>query len=960
MTSCTELATLLRFQGLQSELWLEGWVDLSADARRRLVPDDPLGRLRSLDTDESDEYAVWLKLSGVTDLAQPSLPRTGMPDPYAAVWCELTATLQSFPEAEFTADTAVKREPAEFTVVKGEPAHQKVKQEPAPAKRAMQMQSSEVAPHKRVKQELELSAHSPPSTPRQKRRCSRDESPEEDTLAIQAGADILCQPVYSQSHWGLLVVHRDQAAHFYDGGAGMQHRICKDHAWAHLAELRELQWLSKELALVCANTGTQAEPWSCGHRAALCFDYCLEMVLRPQGQLPDHIPDRAFASNCVDLLLQLCNTALGNPATCVVPAPAPSAPANAPPADPRTPDRGRNRQPKAQSPAASDIMHTPQAGKAAPDADSWTKACKRDAQLLKAGREQLERADLDHAVFPQAAGAAPPLQDVLQDVEDVPARQVATQRAEIYMVTDGSYGSKCAYFCKACNKNVNIWSQACLARLTGQNGHERSDRHQRGLARLKGEQPGAVASAPMDAPGSDALVPSEEPAKTANLCSGIAIHEEPLAPLQASERDPLAGAKMNLQGHVILVQASDCSGHRREGAACKACFRLAMRPSFRQHIAKKAFFVDSVQCCWRLFHTEAREIHQLASQMRQADYRTEDLAGHDMEQLLAEGSEGESEKVREVCRRAECIPKWWRPKWWRSEGLQRFLDDFLLSQHLHYSTDVEAKTSGLLAMPLADSLAKGEVRQLDLQLASKIASGQLRTDGFIHALVTAFLMRCQTQASDPRYRTTSKHSDLHAVQEALATLGREEAMKGVLERFGFNLRAVDKSSLESSSFPNPYVAIRNEQEMATSVRRALAGLRLVGGRACVLLDETVWSPAYEQVGTFRSDPPGCAWIGGSWASDAANDYSYLMTSDWKASDLPRDRLAKMTLHLALKRPDHNRFVVDSLVLPRKQGCSSTEEMLQVAARFLAACASSNNQIPPVGITALMGRQTTRP
>ena len=101
--------------------------------------------------------------------------QTGMSDPYAAVWCELTATLQSFPEAEFTADTAVKREPAEteFTVVKGEPAQQKVKQEPAPAKRAIQMQSSEVAPHKRVKQELELSAHSPPSTPRQKRRCSR-------------------------------------------------------------------------------------------------------------------------------------------------------------------------------------------------------------------------------------------------------------------------------------------------------------------------------------------------------------------------------------------------------------------------------------------------------------------------------------------------------------------------------------------------------------------------------------------------------------------------------------------------------------------------------------------------------------------------------------------------------------------------------------------------------------------
>ena len=175
MNSCTELATLLRFLVLQPDLGLEGWVDLSADARRRLVPDDPLGRLRSLDTDESDEYAVWLKLSGVADLAQPSLPTTGMSDPYAAVWCELTATLQSFPEAEFTADTAVKREPAEteFTVVKGEPAQQKVKQEPAPAKRAIQMQPSEVAPHKRVKQELELSAHSPPSTPRQKRRCSR-------------------------------------------------------------------------------------------------------------------------------------------------------------------------------------------------------------------------------------------------------------------------------------------------------------------------------------------------------------------------------------------------------------------------------------------------------------------------------------------------------------------------------------------------------------------------------------------------------------------------------------------------------------------------------------------------------------------------------------------------------------------------------------------------------------------
>ena len=476
------------------------------------------------------------------------------------------------------------------------------------------------------------------------------------------------------------------------------------------------------------------------------------------------------------------------------------------------------------------------------------------------------------------------------------------------------------------------------------------------------EQPGvsptpAVASAPMDAPGSHALVPSE-PAK---LCSGIAVDEEPLAPLQASfrkyvqygqprtlfkasEKDPLASAKMNQQDDIIYVQAGDCSGQRREGAACKACFRLAMRASFRQHIAKKAFFIDSVLYCWRLFHAEAREIHHSASQMRQADYCAEGLAGDDMEQLLAEG-ESKLDKVRGVCRRAECIPKWRR-----SESLQRFLDDFLLSPHLYHSTDVEAKTSGLLATSLADSLAKGEVRRLDLQLASKIASGQLRTDGFIHALVTAFLMRCQTQASDPRYRTTSKHSDLHAVQEALATLGRDEAMKGVLDRFGFNLRAVDKSSLESSSFPNPYVAIRNEQEMATSVRRALAGLRLVGGRACVLLDETVWAAAYEQVGTLRSDPPGCAWIGGSWAMDAANDFSYLMTSSWKASDLPRDRLAKMTLHLALKRPDHNRFIVDSLVLPRKQGCSSAEEMLQVAARFLAACASSNNQIPPVGVS----------
>ena len=95
------------------------------------------------------------------------------------------------------------------------------------------------------------------------------------------------------------------------------------------------------------------------------------------------------------------------------------------------------------------------------------------------------------------------------------------------------------------------------------------------------------------------------------------------------------------------------------------------------------------------------------------------------------------------------------------------------------------------------------------------------------------------------------------------------------------------------------------------------------------------------------------WCGGLGPHAAKNalDCLYVFATflSIRVPSQEKDKQARCTLHFALTRPDSNRWVVDALVLPRRQGQASAPELLRLAARFLQSATDCNGQVPPTGV-----------
>ena len=112
--------------------------------------------------------------------------------------------------------------------------------------------------------------------------------------------------------------------------------------------------------------------------------------------------------------------------------------------------------------------------------------------------------------------------EVRQDIHDF----IRKHRHGVYRITDASYSAKCTYHCLAREKDVRFWSQTCLAKLNGKNSHENSDKHRRGLVRLRGKgvlpEPSAGEVVGAIGEGEAVLQAAER------TCSGCSPEDEPL------------------------------------------------------------------------------------------------------------------------------------------------------------------------------------------------------------------------------------------------------------------------------------------------------------------------------------------------------------------------------------------------------------------------------------------------
>ncbi|CAE7315496.1 unnamed protein product [Symbiodinium sp. CCMP2592] len=579
-------------------------------------------------------------------------------------------------------------------------------------------------------------------------------------------------------------------------------------------------------------------------------------------------------------------------------------------------------------------------------------------------------------------------------------RFVQKERGDVYRLTDFSYlKGKITYHCLACQKSVNFFVSTNDSKLAV---HEKGHKHIEGLARLQKQKQDAEekaiplqdvsggrlpqqpqASGANEAPAqvveSGGRLPQQPQASGANKapaqvveadgcpCDGLGLEERsplhsvragittffqagcPRTVFQRGETDPLKEVVLAQTADGIKLRATHCQGridghNARMKVACAICMKHCGTKAVMKHILKKAYLLDLASWAWQLFYGSEQGAAEAANRIKEADYRRQGHAGLDFEELC--GLSCKLQIARSVWNKFENIPKIRR-----STEMQDFIDRYVVKPQLFHSGDNEARAHSSLVAAFANQVGAGNVQSTDLVLAAKVAAGELRQDSLISGLVTTFLMQYRRSLGCKR-KNSSAHSDPEALSEVLGMLGVRSEAEALVQRFHVNPQSLPRLVLHSATLPNAFCSLRSQADVDMAAQTAISLLRLQGGRGHLLVDETVWAPCYEQVSGLRAEKPGemkeIGIVGGEFSDDPAEDFSYIKASDRQISDLPPERLARLTLHLALHRADNSAHVFDLAVLPRPQGQADSQTLLRFVASALDSCARVNNGVPVIG------------
>ena len=146
------------------------------------------------------------------------------------------------------------------------------------------------------------------------------------------------------------------------------------------------------------------------------------------------------------------------------------------------------------------------------------------------------------------------------------------------------------------------------------------------------------------------------------------------------------------------------------------------------------------------------------------------------------------------------------------------------------------------------------------------------------------------------------------------------------------------------------VASRSTSILEENCRVVFEALGVLGRRNHVLVvDETVFAPRWEVAVDLRE---GCPWgyIGGFKSPD--EDFSF-MPASLSQSELPEDKLSRMSVHYGFSRADSNRHFFEVDMIPRCPRKGSASESKAGAAATLAefgavmlAATKANHGLPP--------------
>ena len=818
--------------------------------------------------------------------------------------------------------------------------------------------------------------------------------------------------VYSDNpgHWALLVVDKGTStACLYDG---LGNATCADMARAFLLSDEVREWAAQHISLCKSEVAAQPDAWSCGHRVIATADLVLEH-LAASGSLPRKLQGPTVA-DVKKFIPAASNEEAAPAAAGDDPAPvrtpkrarrAGSAESPVSPMVPKVPRRGRAESTRARSePPAKKVKPSEEpARKMKPSAcpisharfqkqhcladlpaikghwgffleacedPSTVTACPVCVELLKEVRpgsqtSQLvlqEPGDVEDAKAEAAVDAVVPVA-AAEDASSSEAKGnkrgrprrgevkswclaawVRSRRSDVYVQTDRSLLKSATYFCRACNKEIQFQTQSCKKKVLR---HESYQSHIKGLAKLRGtllQAPSRAGAVVLGSSGSEpccGIMASKHPLKES--IESFVQHGQPRMQHAPQEKDPLEDIRFEVLSQDIGIRSAKCQGQAGSMTACGPCVQAAKEKGFKAAVAKMAYTID---LCLLTFHSScstAQEFESFKASLKERDYYVSGLAGQDWDRYLKIPSK--LDLCRAVASKLEAMPAWRV-----SASLSRFFEQWLKKPHRTHSTDTEAEAYTSLVRDLGAQVLSGKCKDTDLQLASRVAAGALRSDAIVESLVTSFLskMHCGLQSAR---QTTSAFADYEALSESLGTLGRSQEVADLLRTFKVNPKKLQALSMFNEKYPLPYAALSNLAGLQENCRRALSHLRMAGSRPHLIIDETTWAASWSQVRHLTRGSDGelhDAWVGGAWSLTESEDYSILDPASYDKDSLPQSKLAKLAIHVCVQRPDSRRWLFDICVLPRAPGVGSAHDTLEVLARVFEQATISAGGVAPSG------------
>ena len=189
--------------------------------------------------------------------------------------------------------------------------------------------------------------------------------------------------------------------------------------------------------------------------------------------------------------------------------------------------------------------------------------------------------------------------------------------------------------------------------------------------------------------------------------------------------------------------------------------------------------VDLCVYAHRLFHLPADQLEAYVKELLARDFRVLNLAGSEFESIRALPKLAQVAKIRT---RFDTHPHGGSPRpceLSRNRGCRR--------QTSNHSSTLQATAHSGLVAALGNGIATGLVRSLDLEVASKIATGA-------HGLVTTFVQTLSDSLVRTKRLTSCQWTDQEALVDAIHTLGPE--VPAMLSRFRVNKQGFAQVELQ--------------------------------------------------------------------------------------------------------------------------------------------------------------------